>query len=490
LKHNQFYTGLTKLALGTLSVLQKYKFGLLAFLVPLTIRVVPEIIAGGYPIGYDTITSYVPLMIDWSQGKTSNQFDPLGSGWLLFAILGTAYTITRVDPIMITKVTAPVLYGLLGYSEFAFARRFLHWDCRKSLFLVLVASSYFVFLRLSWDLLRNTLGLSLLLLVLSVTNQLKSVGSYLLFSAEGVLVTFAHPLMAALLMLATISAVVIDKKGNRKNLLALAPAGFLVVMYLSSLGREGVPLIMSGASTASSLSYLLPAYLFLPLLPGALLGFRSLRFVEGRYWLLLCCLGIVIATAPILVSSQIVSPERWTLTMAFPVAVYATEGFSSIRTGLMAQRTSLRNIGLFSIILIAVLGGAYVALPASHAFPYYRYMVPTSMLQSTIPLEQSQDVIASFDWLSTHARSDAALLVHDAMYGWAREYYKGLTPIVTAGNPGTLHGGLQHCFQLGFSIVYTVWWADGSGWYGEPKVPQGFVMIHQVRHFGVFVWSQ
>src|SRR5713226_9737751 len=44
----------------------EHRFALLAFLIPLGIRAIPEIIAGPYPIGYDSIASYVPLMHTWA----------------------------------------------------------------------------------------------------------------------------------------------------------------------------------------------------------------------------------------------------------------------------------------------------------------------------------------------------------------------------------------------------------------------------------------
>jgi hypothetical protein len=45
---------------GLLSGLRRHKFGLAAFLIPLFIRSIPEILVGPYPIGWDTITFYVP----------------------------------------------------------------------------------------------------------------------------------------------------------------------------------------------------------------------------------------------------------------------------------------------------------------------------------------------------------------------------------------------------------------------------------------------
>ncbi len=65
-------------------LLVRHRFALASISIPLLIRLIPEIIAGPYPIGYDTITAYVPAMRDWAAGNTAAQFDPAVGGWLIF----------------------------------------------------------------------------------------------------------------------------------------------------------------------------------------------------------------------------------------------------------------------------------------------------------------------------------------------------------------------------------------------------------------------
>ncbi len=50
--------------------LHGFRFAMAAFLIPLTVRAVPEIIVGPYPVGFDTIAFYVPNTLDWAVGKT------------------------------------------------------------------------------------------------------------------------------------------------------------------------------------------------------------------------------------------------------------------------------------------------------------------------------------------------------------------------------------------------------------------------------------
>jgi hypothetical protein len=57
-------------------MLRSSRFALAAFLIPLFIRSIPEILVGPYPIGWDTIAFYVPNTLDWATGKTEFQSAP------------------------------------------------------------------------------------------------------------------------------------------------------------------------------------------------------------------------------------------------------------------------------------------------------------------------------------------------------------------------------------------------------------------------------
>ncbi len=136
-----------------------------------------------------------------------------------------------------------------------------------------------------------------------------------------------------------------------------------------------------------------------------------------------------------------------------------------------------------------VLASTYIALPAEHAFPYYRYVAPTSMLQSTIPVEDSQNVANAFRWLSANASPDSGVMTTEVMYGWAREYFTGNVTVVWTPIQTTLQGALRSMISYGYHKIYTVWWADGDGWYGQYSVPNGFSQVQEFGHFGVFLFT-
>jgi hypothetical protein len=50
--------------------LSRQRFALAAFLLPLGIRTIPEILVGAYPVGWDTVAFYVPNTLDRAGAKS------------------------------------------------------------------------------------------------------------------------------------------------------------------------------------------------------------------------------------------------------------------------------------------------------------------------------------------------------------------------------------------------------------------------------------
>lgn len=464
-------------------------FVLAAFLIPLAVRAIPEVIAGPYPIGYDTITAYVPYMYDWASGNTARWFNPWVGGWLTFAVFGVLHSSTGLNPLIIEKTSAPVLYGLLGVSEYVFARRVIVWTEKKSLLLVLIASLYFVSLRLSWDLLRNTFGMVFMLLALSVGGRVKSLREALLYSGLAVLATLTHLLVAAILLSTGLAQAILQERVNWTRVLCLIPATVLFCISLFGFQANGFTVIGTNSVPPSSFWTLVyPAYIFLPLLPLACVGARKLVFPTATYWLITCIAGIFLELTPFGISPKLVWPDRWAISMTIPLIIFATEGMFRLRDVDVRLRFRVGKLAYLWPGLILALAVSYVALPVNSALPYYRFFEPSTMLQSTVPIEDSVDVASSYEWLSSNIQPGSIIVAHDSMYGWAREYFSGDAPILRVDSGVSLEVGLIMGLGTQYSRFYTVWWANGLGWYGEPFVPSGFVLQYQRGNFGVFLY--
>src|SRR6266581_63156 len=157
------------------SAVRKYKFTMAAFLLPFTVRAIPEVIAGPYPIGWDIIAFYVPNTLDMAAGKMSI-WGILGSGPLMYSFIVPIYALTRISPILLFKVTGPVLFGVLCWSVFRLCEKKLGLSVRNSFLSVLFLTFYFVSLRVAWDAYQAELGLTLFILGLTVAREQGYVG--------------------------------------------------------------------------------------------------------------------------------------------------------------------------------------------------------------------------------------------------------------------------------------------------------------------------
>ncbi len=410
---------------------------------------------------------------------------------MLYAIFGVAYTYTRADPILMTKIAAPLLYSGLGAAEFAFAIRTLAWSETKSLSLSLISSIYFASLTLSWDLFRNTLGLIILFPALGLLSQQNLTRrKRVVFIAISWLVVVSHLLVGAIFLGIVLIKIIQFKERRVFRVLATIPAWaqFISALAAFQLGGTGIVAVENSAVQPWS-AYTNMLLVLLPLLPMAFIGVRSATLGTLRSWISICLIGAVLGTTPLSTSSQIVSPDRWSLMLAVPVVIIAVEGYSRLDTKTL--RKWFRPRGMFKlswISIITLLGVTFLVLPASQPFPYFTYLTPTSMLQSTVPLTDSQSLVTTISWLSANALPGAVIMADHAIYGWLREYYRGNATVITYQSGVSLQRQLTMTLGKGYQTIYTIWWVDHFGWYGQPTVPTGFQLTHVDGRMGVFLY--
>src|SRR5207302_8681192 len=138
---------------------------------------------------------------------------------------------------------------------------------------------------------------------------------------------------------------------------------------------------------------------------------------------------------------------RWTLLADIPLCIMASAGIMRLLNScrhLSIHGLNLRGpmISLFAlaIVLFATL---YIALPAQGAFPYYSSfpgLVPTSMIQDSVPQSDMNSVQMLLRWVSTHSQSADVLITHQAIYGWARAYLPAYRNIINYGYSSPLVG--------------------------------------------------
>src|SRR2546428_2367416 len=471
------------------------KFGISAFLVPLGLRAIPELLVGPYPVGWDTIASYAPTTLDWASGRVGVT-GMLESAPLLYSISTFLYVLLRMSPVMIFKVLGPLLYGAMIYSVFRFMRTSLDWTDKIALSGSLLTSLYFVTLRISWDLYRTMLGLTFVLASISLMRRPGGLRKQLALSSFIVLAVASNELTAVIICSLTGgTAIQALRKRNvprflRSSLIALPGIAFLCLILYSRTIVEGSilqqqPALPSLGTTISTLGFM--GYAYLPLLPLILVGMRVIHNAHLRLWSVVCALGATTSLLPL--AGLIVMSYRWSLLMDVPFCVYAMAGLhrlTMIHSHIAFWKTlRLRGLPMFFAIL-SLSSVLYIALPAQRAvfgsFPTY---LPTSMIQNTVPLSDMGSLKSSLEWVSHNMDSKTVLITHMAIYGWARTSLPSQDRIIEYGysNPEV---GLKSATQEGYRSVFLIWWVKGLGLHGLSEIPARFVPVHVDGNIAVY----
>jgi len=183
-------------------------FPLIAFAIPLAVRITPEILTGPYIVGFDTLGFYVPNTLLWLHNGI-NLWNYLATAPLFYAIFMSIVGVGG-SPVWVLKIISPILLGFLGLSIFGYAKKGLGWSSPKSTFVALLGAVYFVALRASWDQLREEFGLVFFFVVLTlmITNQKSnSWKNYLILSAAMIAVVLSHQLVSVIMFGVIISTI-------------------------------------------------------------------------------------------------------------------------------------------------------------------------------------------------------------------------------------------------------------------------------------------
>lgn len=471
---------------------------LLSFLIPVVVRVLPELLMGKYIVGFDTISYYIPVTLRWVN-EGVGLFEFMACAPLFYVIL-VQMRLIGIPVVISLKVLPPILLGFLGMSVFTYARKVLSWSGRRSLLVSCLATLYFVALRISWDMLRNMLGLIFLFvfLVLLHSNWEDDWWKcYLLLLPSTILIVLSHQLVAVVMFVVTfvwvLKKMVSHETWAAANLLLCSlPAVFLfsLTVYSNTVissgfsvfngfayGDSGGWLSLFGFSSYPEMVAYMSGFLvycYLPLLLFMMIGIRSLKNLELKAWFFW---GLIAAFSPVL------SPFafRWVLMLIFPASFLVVEAFSKFDSGFW------RNVSGTALVILSL---SFVLFPAEAAFPYFRlfpYYVPSSMLQNSVPLRDCGDVVNAMSWVDGNIGSGGVLLVHDAFHGWATMFLdENQTVLYHYENPRST---AEEMVRNGYHGLYLVWWVSGEGWHGQSMLPTSFVEVFHSNRIAVYEYN-
>jgi hypothetical protein len=165
------------------------------------------------------------------------------------------------------------------------------------------------------------------------------------------------------------------------------------------------------------------------------------------------------------------------LMLIFPFSFFAVEGLWKIaKTGKSFSFSRLfqsvklpKNFGAGLALVSVLVGTLFMTFPLIDGKygiigveTTFRY-VPSTMQSSSVPLQDTQDIIEAFDWLNNNLSSDSSVLVHDVFNYWSQLYLDDDNSIILFDSD--LQQASQFSLEHGFATSYVVWWNQEIGWY-------------------------
>jgi hypothetical protein len=496
----------------------------LVFGIGFLVRSIPEILAFPFPIGFDTV-HYAAVMNSFTVWPHWSSF--FTSSWLLYALIVPAYWLLRTDAFLLLKMVGPVLFGMNTAGIYWFARKMLAWDIRWALLAGTFFSLQVSALRISWDLLRNELGLGLLLFTLPLVNGVGSRRGFVAFAVFSLLTVLAHEYAGVTLLVIVVAMLAWRFFGKSASVhwarlligtlpaLSVFIAGALLRISPIRYGAESniievgdivwgrvqntfflvnylqVNSPVDGYASYSSLAVsvlVLFALLYLSYLLLVVKGFFRNRVLD--LWAALLLIGgFGCLFAPFCALEYW---HRWLFMLVYPFTFYATNGLKRLH-----ERGDAKGPGIHlgvprkavaAIGLTALLGAVYLATPVlmSSSSVGVFSVSPVSRYFSVSPTVPYGDVISvteAMSWLDGNMDNASCVLLHHAFLSWGKLYIRGTRAIVYFAND--VYRATECALDHGFHRVFFVWWSPDIGWYGL-TVPASFSPIQSFGRISVF----
>lgn len=391
------------------------------------LRILPEIIAYPYPIGYDVINYYLPVLT-----KFDNHWNTVSNQYPFYVL--TLYLITNVTkltPHFVTSSSAVVLYILFSISVYQISRRIFNLDQSKSFFSTLFVILQLTLLRTSWDLQKDMLSLTAMLFAItfiSTKNRTTIVNFFLVLFL--CIVSVLTDRMIGLLLVGTLLIYVTLVRKKMELVLAIATLALFLFSILQSSHQIGQTLLAYPEITSTN--YYLPVNLLVLLLvyTGLLLPFGIYGFLRSRN---------IILKIPVLISvigslswllhpfGFLFLPDRWIFIFGIFISIFAAYGINFLIMKTSNREARMQTLYMYGFLVpFAILGILFATssseVPISIPAAFHSYVGkfgPTTMQANSISISESSSITDAIGWINSNTPRGSHIVIDKHWRGWA-----------------------------------------------------------------------
>ena len=395
------------------------------------VRLIPDMVAYPYPIGYDVINYYIPVITNFHEhwSFVSEQFP------LYILILHFFQIVTNLQPQILVSASGVILYGSFSVSLFLMSRKLLGLDELYSLYLTLFVIFQLPVLRTAWDLHKDIFSLTLLLISASLIYSSRAkMGRYsMVGSSVAASVAVSADRMVGALFVALLMIYGIAVRSKYITLILLLTAGFFVAAIVSDYGNVRQSLQTLTESAVINRDVQLEPYdpknllmLFMAI-NGPLLVPAAFGFMRSDNWLLRISVGITAAGSfswLIFPDGQSLAADRWIFLFGIFLSIFA--GYGVIR---YSQTKICPAFGSYVLCLVlgvsATFGLLYEIMPYHFASVLESVLEnsivpfgPVTMQFNSIPVKDNKELLETISWINENTPKNATIMGEGHWRGW------------------------------------------------------------------------
>jgi hypothetical protein len=396
------------------------------------IRAVPELVAFPYPIGYDVINYYIPVITNLEEHW------PVVSGHLPIytLVLHSLHLATGLSPHLLVSSSGVILYGLFSVSLFLTSRRLLRLSSIYSTYLALFVILQLPVLRTSWDLHKDILALTLLLTSVSLIPLRAKIGTRsIIGSYVAASIAVSVDKMVGILFVASVVAYAFVVRVRNISFLSLVITMLFSIAVVSQYGNIQQSLQYSNTNLepnqsnptsriSNSIATLFALFLVVngPLLIPGVYGF--IRSDNGFLKIATTFAAVGSFSWLLFPDRQTLVADRWIFLFGIFLSIFAGYGVLEY----LRQNVSPRRRKQILFILLgtcALLGISYEVMP--HQFTgIWRDIVgqniepygPSTMQFNSIAIRNTINLTSMISWINENTPVDALFIGEKHWRGW------------------------------------------------------------------------
>jgi len=408
---------------------------LFVFFIGYLIRIIPEIIAYPYPIGYDIINYYIPLASEVEFNSLNDQFN------ILPYILYILKISTSMDPHNLMIVLSATLYGFFSVSIYLLLQALnIKPVWLMTIFILFQIST----LRTTWDLQKDTLALSFTFLIFylilkdrkSYRYKKKIIHFGLIISF--VIITIFTDTMISFLLIIALSIYFIIK--NELKYIIFFTIMIIIISFLLLIDdinknpfSSNINKIFTG-NIKENLNYtpmnlgILFIMMNILVFPFFIYGLKKLH--ELLLYIPLSLASIGSFTWLVIPYSSILLPDRWIIISGIFISIFSSYGLVKLFSFKLENKPPYKILVPLLSLYICI-GLFYMILPNDSAFPVYgifsyytQKFVPTTMQFNSIDIVDNRDLLTAIDWLNNNTDSKSIIYGDPHLRGWMKTLLK------------------------------------------------------------------